>query len=238
MSLKKIFKIIAGLIVFITLPSILFFGYLYFKYNEDLPQGIQGIKADALALKMLNTLNHQAYQNTNYIEWTFNNRHHYKWEKDKNVCAVHWKDYKVVLYLNDIDNSKAYAHNFIIKGENEKDLIYKAINYFNNDSFWLVAPYKIFDDGTQRRLVTLKNGNEALLITYTTGGSTPGDSYLWLLNNNGKPTSFKMWTSLLPIDGLEASWSEWVTTNSGAQLPNFHKLLFLGLEMGDVKGIE
>ena len=45
-----------------------------------------------------------------------------------------------------------------------------------------------------------------------------------------------MWTSILPIGGLEASWSNWVTTESGAQLPNFHKLLFLGLEFDDVKG--
>jgi len=38
---KKILKIVAGVIIFFTLPSILFFGFLYFKYNEDLPTGIK-----------------------------------------------------------------------------------------------------------------------------------------------------------------------------------------------------
>ena len=112
----------------------------------------------------------------------------------------------------------------------------KIISYFNNDSFWLVAPYKVFDKGTQRRLVTLENNKKALLVTYTSGGSTPGDSYLWLLNDSGKPKSFKIWTSILPIDGLEATWTDWTTTESGAQLPSFHKLLIIGLEITDIKG--
>jgi hypothetical protein len=47
-----------------------------------------------------------------------------------------------------------------------------------------------------------------------------------------------MWTSILPIDGLEATWENWITTESGAQLPSFHKLLFLGLEIEDIKGTQ
>jgi hypothetical protein len=238
MKYKKTLKIIAGLIVFITLPSLLVLGFLYFKYDEDLPYGKQGAEAEILAVKMLDALNYEAYQKTNYIEWTFRNKHHYKWEKDKNICAVYWKDYKVVLHLNNIENSKVYVHNFNIKGEIEKELLEKAISNFNNDSFWLVAPYKIYDPGTERRLITLENGDKGLLVTYTSGGSTPGDSYLWILDDNSKPKSFKIWASSLPLKGVEASWSDWVITESGAQLPTFHKLLFFGLGMGEVKGTE
>jgi len=118
----------------------------------------------------------------------------------------------------------------------KQEIITEATKYFNNDSFWLVAPYKVFDKGVERRLVTLENGNSSLLVTYTTGGSTPGDSFLWILNDLGKPTSYKMWTSNILIGGLEASWKNWITTESGAQLPTIHKVLFLALEMGDVKG--
>jgi len=236
MKYKKILKIIAGLVVFITLPSLLFIGFLYFKYNEDLPQGKQGVEAEILAVKMLDALSFEAYKKTNYIEWTFRNKHHYKWEKDKNICTVYWEDYKVVLHLNNPENSKVFVHNFSVKGDMEKELLKKAIDNFNNDSFWLVAPYKIYDLGTERRLVTLENGDKGLLITYTSGGTTPGDSYLWILDDKGKPKSFKMWTSILPLKGIEASWSDWITTESGAQLPTFHKFLFFGLQMGEVKG--
>ena len=118
-----------------------------------------------------------------------------------------------------------------------KELIDKAISYFNNDSFWLVAPYKVFDSGTERRLVDLKNSsNKGLLITYTKGGTTPGDSYLWILDENGMPNSFKMWTSILPIKGLESSWSNWTTTESGAKLPTFHNIFFLRIDITNIKG--
>lgn len=236
MKSKKISKIIIGVIVFLTLPSIIFFGFVYFKYNEDLPTGVQGEQADALANKMLNSLNYEAFKNTNYIEWAFRNRHFYKWNKAKNTCDVYWKEYKVRLDLNNPSNNKAYVHSFKVDGELAIELIEKGAKYFNNDSFWLVAPYKVFDKGTERRLVTLENSENALLVTYKSGGTTPGDSYMWLLDASGKPKSFKMWTSLLPINGLEATWTDWTTTQSGAQLPVFHKMFIFGLEINHLKG--
>lgn len=237
-KLKKIFKIAAGIIVFFTLPSLLLFGFLYFKYNQDLPIGNQGKEADAIAHSMLNALNFEAYKNTNTIEWTFKNRHHYKWDKANNICEVYWKSNKVILNLNAIDESSVYIHSFKNESKMAIELIDKALNYFNNDSFWLIAPYKVFDPGVERRLIKTEDNKDALLVTYTSGGSTPGDSYLWLLDENHKPKAFKMWTSILPIDGLEASWSDWTTTESGAQLPVFHKFLFFGLEITDAEGTE
>lgn len=235
MKLKRGIKIFLGIIVFFTLPSLLFFSFLYFKYNEDLPTGTQGKEADVLAQQMLETLDFKAYKNTKHIEWTFKKRHHYQWNKTNNTCKVYWKEYSVALDLNNSKNHKAYVHSFDVHGELADELIEKAIKFFNNDSFWLVAPYKVFDQGTERRLVKLPNNKNGLLITYTTGGSTPGDSYLWLFDDAGKPKSFKMWTSILPIEGLEASWSDWITTTTGAQLPTFHKFLFFGLEIDDIK---
>ncbi len=237
MKPKKILKIIAGAIVFLTLPTLLLFGFLYVKYDEDLPTGTKGEQAEQLATKMLNALDFESYKNTNYIEWTFKNRHHFKWNKADNICDVYWKNYKVNLNLDDTSSCKAFENDLQIIGEDAKALIAKAINYFNNDSFWLVAPYKVFDKGTERSVVTLENGKKGLLVTYTSGGSTPGDSYLWHLDANGKPTSFQMWVDILPIGGLEATWTDWTTTESGAQLPTFHKMMVLGLEITDVKGV-
>ncbi len=44
-----------------------------------------------------------------------------------------------------------------------------------------------------------------------------------------------MWTSILPIQGFPASWSDWTTTKTGAVLPTFHKLSMLGLEITGLK---
>ncbi len=235
---KKIVKIVSGLVIFLTLPSLLLFCFLFFKYNEELPYGTQGKEADALAYKMLEALDYDAFKNTNYIEWSFKKRHHYEWDREKNICDVFWKEFKVSLDLSDHSKSKAFVHSFNVESDLAQDLIKKALKYYNTDSFWLVAPYRVFDEDMERRIVTLKNGDKGLLITHTENAYNPGDSYLWLLDDTGKPTAFKMWTSELPIDGIKASWSDWTTTESGAQLPTFHKILVLGIEISHIKGIQ
>ncbi|WP_411895596.1 hypothetical protein [Winogradskyella sp. A2] len=233
---KRIFKIIGGLIIFFTLPSLLFFGFIYLKYNEDLPIGEIGNKADLLATTMLSNMDYEAYEATDYLEWTFKGSHHYKWYKTDNRCEVYWDDFKVELDLNNHDDSKVFVAEQEYNGIEKHDYIHKAESYFNNDSFWLVAPYKVFDKGVERQLVITEDGKQALLVTYTKGGSTPGDSYLWHFDENGLPKSYQMWVNILPIGGLEATWEKWITTESGAQLPTFHKLLFLGLEIDNIKG--
>ena len=237
-KLKKILKIIGGIIIFFTLPTLLLFGFMYLKYNEDLPTGQQGNAANQLATKMLKALNEEAYLNTDYLEWTFKGRHHYKWYKSDNNCEVSWDQITVILDLKNRDNSKVFVAKQDYNGIEKNDYITKAEGYFNNDSFWLVAPYKVFDAGVERRIVTTKNNKDALLVTYTSGGSTPGDSYLWHLDAEGKPKSFQMWVDILPIKGLEATWENWLITESGAQLPTFHKFLFLGIEMDTVTGLK
>ena len=232
---KKIFKIILGVIIFFTLPSLLFFGFVYFKYAEDLPQINPTEKADILANKMLKTLDYEAYKNTDYIEFTFKQRHKYQWNKLENTCNVFWSHFKVELDLNDKSNSKVFVQDQAYNGVEKEKYVQKAIDYFNNDTFWLVAPYKVFDAGTKRSIAKNEDGEEGLLVTYTKGGSTPGDSYLWHLDENYKPKSFQMWVDILPIGGLEATWSDWKTTETNAQLPTFHKFMFLGLELDDIK---
>ncbi|WP_179336120.1 hypothetical protein [Winogradskyella costae] len=237
-KLKKAFKIIGGVIVFFTLPTFLLFGFIYLKYNEELPTGQQGAKAEQLAVKMLESLDESAYVNTDYIEWTFKGSHTYKWYKTDNTCEVYWKDFTVILDLETPNNSKVFVLKQEYNGIEKQDYILKAENYFNNDSFWLVAPYKVLDEGTERRVVITEDNKEALLVTYKSGGTTPGDSYLWHFDDEGKPKSFQMWVDILPIKGLEATWENWTITESGAQLPTFHQFMILGIEITDVKGLK
>ena len=235
---KRIFKIIGGIIIFFTLPTLLFYGFMYIKYNEDLPTGKLGTEADELATTMLSALNEEAYLNTDYIEWTFKGKHHYKWYKTDDTCEVSWDAMTVILDFSDAGNSKVFAGKHEYNGVEKQEYIDKARRFFNNDSFWLVAPFKVFDNGTERRLVTTEDGKKSLLVTYTEGGTTPGDSYLWHLDENGLPKSFQMWVDILPIDGLEASWDQWITTESGIKLPTSHKFLVFELDMGEVKGLK
>ncbi len=228
-NLKKALKIIVGVIIFFTLPSILLFGFAYFKYNEELPHGVAGKEADALAQNMLNTLNYQAYQNLDYISWTFKKRRHYQWHKSQETCDVFWKNYQVHLNFRKRTLSIALRNNIAVEGESGEQLIESAFQYFKNDVFWLTAPYQVFNKGITRKLVTTSQNKNALLVTYKSG-----DSYLWQFDDTGKPLNFKMWTSKLPINGIEASWNNWKTTKSDVQFPTFHKFLFFGMEITDI----
>ena len=227
--MKKFFKYIGILILLLIAAA----GIYYFANNEKLPEGKQGKEADALAIKMFNAINNDAFENTEVIEWSFRNTNHYKWFKQKNIVEVSWDKNKVILHTQEPINSEAFIDN---KKVENPELIEQATGFFNNDSFWLIAPFKIFDAGTERRIVNY-NGKDALLITYTSGGSTPGDSYLWILDENYAPTSFKMWTSIIPLGGVSATWSDWKTTSTGIKLPTKHILSIFGLElnMGNVK---
>lgn len=220
--MKKFLKLISLLL----LVLIVCVGFYFFMTNQKLPKGKKGKEAEALATKMFNAINHKAFEKTEILEWSFRNKNHYKWFKQQGKVEVTLGDDKIILNLNDTSKSKGTS----------PELIDKAIKNFNNDSFWLLAPYKIFDQGTERSIVK-HEGKEALLITYTSGGSTPGDSYLWILDKNYIPTSYKMWTSIIPIGGVAATWSDWKKSEAGVLLPTKHKLSLFGLEinMGGVK---
>ena len=227
--MKKFLKIssIGLLLLFV---GIFIFGY---RNHETLPKGQKGTSADVLAQQILHALNKKAYDATKIIEWSFKGNHHYKWYKQEHKVEVTWHEHKVILFTKTPEKSTAYLNGI---QTNDEKLITKAISYFNNDSFWLVAPYKILDAGTERSIVKYQ-GKDALLVTYTSGGSTPGDSYLWLLNDNYIPIAYKMWVGIIPVGGLEATWSNWITTEAGCLLPTTHTLSLVGLEidMGTVK---
>ena len=189
--MKKFFKFI-GIILVVLFAAIAVY---YFANNEALPEGKKGKEADALAIKMFNAMNHEAFENTEIIEWSFREKHHYRWIKRENSIVIKWDDNIVHLFPNQPEKNMLFdKERRRIKNPNPK-IFKQATDFFNNDSFWLVAPYKIFDAGTERSIVK-HEGKDALLITYTSGGSTPGDSYLWILDENYVPTSFKMWTSI------------------------------------------
>ena len=201
--------------------------------SEPLPEVVSGDSADILALQMLKSLNQDAYLSTGVIDFSFSG-HHYAWNKAENIVEVRWASHRVLLELDDLSSSVVYNDQAQIL-EERPDLIDQAAAYFYNDSYWLVAPFKVFDPGVERRLVLLEDENDALLVTHSSGGVTPGDSYLWLLDENARPIAFKMWVSVLPIGGLKVTWEDYVQTETGAYFATRHQMGPLTIRIRDLK---
>ncbi len=201
-----------------------------FLISEKLPDGQQSEEADLLAKAILKELNYDAFKKTNRIIWTFAGIHDYDWHKNENYVIVSTKDYKLKLDLQNYQNSQVISP----KDANKEDLIASSIKKFNNDSFWLVAPYKLMEEQVERKIVNVDN-EKHLLVTYTSGGSTPGDSYLWKIDSNNRPTAFKMWVSIIPIGGIEAKWMNWKTTSTGAILSTQKKVFGIPVNISNLK---
>lgn len=201
--LKKLFR---GLIAVVLVLLVVFLIARVFLSN-NLPEGVSGQEAERLADKMLEALNYEAYEQLQEIEWTYAGGHHYIWSKAVDSVEVSW-DTKRVKFCTSTLKGYAFEGESKAEGATKDALLQKAWEYFANDSFWLVAPFKVRDPGTSRSIVTTSIGH-GLLVTYSSGGVTPGDSYLWILDSNGRPVAWQMWVSIIPIPGLEISWEGW-----------------------------
>ncbi|MDP4680960.1 MAG: hypothetical protein NWS46_11410 [Cyclobacteriaceae bacterium] len=115
------------------------------------------------------------------------------------------------------------------------ELCEKAWRFWANDSFWINPISKIFDSGTSRSIVMQEDGSKSLLVTYSSGGVTPGDSYLWILDDNFRPKAWKMWVSIIPIGGLEFSWDNWEKLTTGALISTSHSVL-IEVKISNVRG--
>jgi len=228
--MRKILKwlaIILGLMLVI-------FGVLFLIYNEPLPEGKKGPEAEALAQKMLQAVDKEAWDSTAVVQWSFAGMHSYLWDKERNYAQITWGDKKVLMELDEV-SGKAYKEGVEQTDKAANKLIQQAWGFWCNDSFWFNAVVKCFDPGTSRSIVKLEDGTDGLMISYDSGGVTPGDSYLWVLDENGRPKSWKMWVNIIPIGGVEATWEDWVELSTGAQVAGLHKGL-LDLKIGDIKG--
>jgi hypothetical protein len=223
--MKKLLWIIGILIVL---------GFLSFLIaDESIPRGERGPEAEALAEKMMKAVGAEAWKKIPYVAWSFRGEHHYVWDKKNHIAQVEWDDYTAVIDLNKI-SGKAEKGGKLLEGEEASKTIRKAWSYWCNDSFWLNAPVKAMDPGTIRKIVREEDEMPKLLVQYETGGVTPGDAYLWILDENYLPQAYKMWVSIIPVGGVKATWADWQDFQ-GAKIATSHKLGPLEIPVENVK---
>lgn len=211
---------------------IVFIAIKAFSIKE--PAGESGGQADALASSIMAKLNKPAYDTLPYLQWEFFRAgQKYFWDKKNNQAIIKWDDNKVIMNL-DTQAARSYVVGVEQEGAAHDKLKAKAWSNWCNDSFWLLAPFKMNDPGTTRGIVTTDDGGQGLVVKYEGGGVTPGDSYLWELDKNQRPTGWKMWTSIIPVKGVYSEWSGWVE-QQGIQFSTKHTIFGKEVEMKNVK---
>ncbi|MEL6675659.1 MAG: hypothetical protein AAFR61_25860 [Bacteroidota bacterium] len=230
-TLKKGLLFLGGAVVFLLLLAVI----AGWWFSKPLPEGQSGPEADAMARKMMEACETSAWDSVGAISWTFAGRHHLVWDKKRHVAWVDFDDALVYVDINQ-RTGKALVKGELQTGEAEQEWVTKAWEWWVNDAFWLNPVAKLFDPGTTRQKAEWE-GEDGLLITYGSGGATPGDAYLWLMDETGKPKAWHMWVSIIPVGGLAFSWEDWISLYNGAQIATLHNGL-QPIKISDVKAAE
>ncbi len=208
---------------------------LYYTLSEPLPHGQTGAEADALAHALQQAVDVEAWKRTLAVRFQFGSSRRYLWDRERGFARVEWDDERVLLRLKSHDG-RVFHDGLPLWGDSARHLLDRASRFFAHDSFWLNPLATLFDPGVARELVRLPDGERTLLVRYSRGELTAGDSYLWLPGTGGLPRAWKMWVSIMPLGGVKASWERWQTLRTGAKVATLHRLSARWISLHGVAG--
>lgn len=203
--------------------------------HEPRPAGRPGPAADALARRIESAVNVAAWEQTGAVSWRFPGRHHL-WDRRRHLHRIRYEDGAEAFMDLTTKTGVVLQAGDRLPAAEESARLHKAWQHYINDQFWLNPFATLFAPGVQRALVPGDDGTESLLITFTQGGATPGDSYLLSVDAQGLPTAWKMWVSILPIGGVPASWEDWLVLPSGARISQTHRIGPVELSLTEIEG--
>jgi len=196
-------------------------GGIFLSACSSLPKGTPGPRAEELAQKMLKAADYEKWQATAAVSFTFRGGDKIFWDRRRKLIEVAFKN-KLVQF-SEISGKSVCFENERRVLDDCADMTETAIKRFYNHTFWLNPAFHITAPGTERALV----GENQLLVTFKSGGATPGDSYLFTLDEEGKIAEMRMWVSILPIKGARAVFSNYVKSQTGVTVALNHEVASL-----------
>ena len=125
------------------------------------------------------------YNNTKFIQWDFGKRKLFwnKWTGDVRVENPE-ANQTILVNVNTL-KGKVYENGALVEDDAKSNkLLQQAKNWWINDSYWLVMPWKLQDPGVTLKYIKteqLSDGNTAdvLQMTFSAVGVTPDNKY-WI----------------------------------------------------------
>lgn len=216
------------------MKNIIFIGFLLFlsscfSLKKELKTAKNG---DDVANKIMAATGQKHWQNAKIITWNFQERQHI-WDRQRNFHYVKFKETEIWMSLDSMAGIVKIDQE-IIEGKKKQKALKIGYKYWANDSFWLNPFSKFFDPGVTRSMVTLNDGRECLAIYYSKGGITPGDTYVWLYDDNYMPSEWKLWVKIIPFNGYKFSWDNWKVVN-GVNYSMLHESTFFNIQISNIK---
>lgn len=195
--------------------------------------------ADDLARKIEASVNKDAWDKTGAVKFAFRKNLEHVWDKERGFFYSKKGDDETWLDLWDRGGFARRAGVDVTDEATKAQMLDQAWKFFCNSTFWLNPLVKLFDSGTSRELVTLDDGRRGLKVAYASGGATPGDTYVWIVDESKDPivVAVKMWVSALPTKGIEFTWTDWATLATGAKIGVVHNAVgVIAVTLDDPQG--
>jgi hypothetical protein len=152
---------------------------------------------DELARRMIDNLGGaEAFARLHTIRWTFALRvlgvdvisRRHVWDPQRGLAWVQLdEDGPTEVWLRLADKTGVVKKGgALVEGEAARALLHEAHKAWTNDAYWLAAPFKVFDPGAIRERVP-----GGVRIRFEQVGLTPGDRYLYELDDQGRVTGWR-----------------------------------------------
>jgi len=173
-------------------------------------------RAAAVAARAMEALGgEQAWAGTRYLSFGFAGRRWHWWDRETGQHRVEGtnQDGQSWLVIHDLDSreGEAWAAGEKATGEQAAELLENAYAAWVNDTYWLLAPYKLRDPG-----VTLAYDREesldgktydVLTLSFAGVGLTPGDRYwVWIDRDSGLMDRWAYVLQNQPPDSDPTAW--------------------------------
>lgn len=209
--------------------TVVLLGGSFFAACSSLPKGTPGPRAEQLTQKMLAAADFEKWQATAAVSFTFSGGEKIFWDRQRKLIEVVVK--KKLVQFSEISGKSICFEDERRVNDDCAEMTETAVKRFYNHTFWLNPAFHINAPGAQRALV----GENQLLVSFKSGGSTPGDSYLFTLDEEGKIAEMRMWVSVIPLKGARAVFSNYVKSQTGVRVALDHKVAsLLSVTLSDV----
>ncbi len=145
--------------------------------------------SDQLAIDMADKImeamgGRKAYDNTRYLKWNFFGARRHFWDKytgDVKIESLR-DSITIDMNINQMTGNVDYKGRQLTDQDSLNQYLQKGKEWWINDSYWLVMPYKLKDSGVTLKYMdqdTMQTGEKAevLSLTFENVGVTPQNKY-------------------------------------------------------------